>query len=90
MSAAFDEDRTWNQTFKLQLHILLRTEIFQHFSVCFIRHNAEDQNVEDSATTLLIISNTETNSLGNNQHNKSSNRGMMCDSDGTNQHLLAS
>ena len=46
------------------------------------------QNVDDTATTWLMMSSTETNNLDNSKQERSSNRGMVCDFDGTNGHLL--
>ena len=47
------------------------------------------QNVDDTVTTWLMTSSTETNKLDNSKRNRSFNRGMVCDFDGTNQHLIA-
>ena len=45
--------------------------------------------MDDTVTTWLITSSTETNNLDNSKQDRSSNQGMVCDFDGTNRHLLA-
>ena len=46
------------------------------------------QNMDDTVATWLMMSNTETNNLDNSKQDRSSQRGMVCDFDGTNRHLL--
>ena len=46
------------------------------------------QNMDDIVTTWLMTSGTETNNLDNSKQDRSSNRGMICDFDGINRHLL--
>ena len=47
------------------------------------------QNMDDTLTTSLMTSSTETNNLHSSKQDRSSNQGMVCDFDGTNRHLLA-
>ena len=45
--------------------------------------------MDDTVTAWLMTPSTETNNLDNSKQDRSSNRGMVCDFDGTNRHLLA-
>ena len=96
-SAGFDENGVWNQMssyeFARMTFTLFWTQIFQSFSTCFIHHEATmlslQQNMDDTVTTWLMPSSKETNNQDNSKQDRSSNRGMVCDFDGTNRHLLA-
>ena len=47
------------------------------------------QNMDETITTWLITSSTETNNIDNSKQDTNSNRGMVCGFDGTNRHILA-
>ena len=50
---------------------------------------SHQQNMDNTVTNWLMTSSTETNNLDNSKQDRSSNRGIVYDFDGTNQHLLA-
>ena len=97
ISAGFDDDGIWNKMsgdkFARMTFTLFWTQIFQRFSTCFIHQTATmlslQQNMDDTVTTRLMMTSTETNNLDNSKQDRSSNRRMVYDFDGTNRHLLA-
>ena len=45
--------------------------------------------MDDTVTAWLMTPSTETNNLDNSKQDRSSNRRIVCDFDGTNRHLFA-
>ena len=82
ISAGLDEGGIWNQIsgdkFARITFTLFWTQIFQLFSSCFIHHKATmlplQQNMDDTVTTWLMTSSTETNNLDNSKQDRSSNQ----------------
>ena len=91
MSAGFAENGIWKQlsddAFFLLITILFWSQTFKRFPTSFIYQNTSilpvQQNVDETVTTWLMTSNTENSNLDNDKHDKSSNRGMVCDFSGT-------